>query len=125
MPLYDMHCVNGECSYTGEHLLRSRNEALQCPECKTGILERDIIQPFNIGGRSKNKHQGGQQNNGQEMKGIGHFLSSCQMPEGSEVEKSVVNGYDTVKVKFPCGCISVSTDITDVITQKRDPTQTN
>ncbi len=49
MPLYDMHCNHPGCDYTGEYLLRHRDETLQCPRCEEGELVRNKVQSFNVG----------------------------------------------------------------------------
>lgn len=45
-----MHCTNSECKYVGEHLLMNRKEKLACPSCEDGILEKNQVQKFNVGG---------------------------------------------------------------------------
>jgi hypothetical protein len=52
MPMYDVHCTKKGCKYTGEHLLRSPEEGIRCPQCESP-LERNNIQSFNIGGGKK------------------------------------------------------------------------
>ncbi len=44
-----MHCTGPGCNYTGEYLLRHRDETLKCPRCKEGELVRNGVQCFNIG----------------------------------------------------------------------------
>lgn len=53
MPLYDMHCTNPECDYTGECLLMNRSETLKCPRCEEGKLVRNAVQKFNVGNGNK------------------------------------------------------------------------
>lgn len=48
-----MHCKNPECNYAGEHFA-AKGQEVKCPECKTGILEKNVIQHFNVAGSHKN-----------------------------------------------------------------------
>lgn len=51
MPIYEIACQ--ACGYNGEVLARSSDQALACPQCGAGGLERLMSSPSSLTGRAR------------------------------------------------------------------------